>query len=256
MTTRPSPLIAVVVAALALVACGGDDSADEPADTATTDTATTVPVATDTATTDRATTDPATTETGDGPVSTVPAGVPEEYLEAVGPMDVEGADLPVLETDDIDADPAVGTPAPTVVGVDFDGNPVRIDPAQDGPTMVVFLAHWCPHCNAEVPVLNELRDEGRFPEGLNIVAVSTSPDPGRPNFPPAEWFVDMDWSYPVIADGVDLEVNPPWLAAEAYGVSGFPFVVLVDDAGDVAARWSGEQDPDVTIDTIEEQLGL
>ena len=27
-------------------------------------------------------------------------------------------------------------------------------PATDGPMMVVFLAHWCPHCNAEIPVLN------------------------------------------------------------------------------------------------------
>ena len=36
--------------------------------------------------------------------------------------------------------------------------------------MVVFLAHWCPHCNAEIPVLNEWRDSGEIPDGLTSSA--------------------------------------------------------------------------------------
>ncbi len=121
--------------------------------------------------------------------------------------------------------------------------------------MVVFLAHWCPHCNAEVPRLNELRDEGRFPEGLNIVAVSTGVNPGRPNFPPSQWFDDMDWTYPVIVDGVDME-RETFIAADAYGVDGFPFIMLLDGDGKVVARWSGEREPDEVIELINENLGL
>ena len=242
---RARSLSVALVAALVVSACGGDDDADDAAD----EPAATVADVDDTDTT-------VAQATFDGPVSTLPPDLPEEYVGAVGPMDIEGEPLPVLETDDIDADPAVGTPAPTILGVGFDGVPVRIDAAADGPTMVVVLAHWCPHCNAEIPVYNDLRDEGRFPEQLNIIALSTSPDPSRPNFPPDEWLVEKDWTYPAIADGVDPAASPPWLGAGALGVSGFPFVTLIDGDGNVAARWSGEQDPDWIIETIETSLGL
>jgi thiol-disulfide isomerase/thioredoxin len=236
---RLRALALVTTLVLAASACGGDDSGDSVEPLPTNDEPSEEPA-------------PST----DGPVSTLPADVPEEYLQAVGPMDIAGDHLPVLATDDIDADPALGSPAPTILGVGFDGEPVRVDAAENGPTMVVFVAHWCPHCNAEIPVYNDLRDEGRFPDELDIVAVSTSPDPSRPNYPPGEWLADMDWTYPAIKEGVDLELQPPWLAAEAYGVSGFPFVTLIDADGNVAARWSGEQDPDETIEIIETRLGL
>lgn len=189
-----------------------------------------------------------------GPTSTVPAGLPEEFLPAVGPLDVTGNPLPALDDAAIDADPARGLPAPVLVGVDFDGQPVRIDAAADGPTMVVFLAHWCPHCNAEVPRLTQLRDEGRFPESLNIVAVATGSDPQRPNFPPGAWLEDLDWTWPAVADGVDLAAGT-WLGAEAYGVDGFPFITLVDADGNVAARWSGESEPDEIIARLDQYLG-
>ena len=111
--------------------------------------------------------------------------------------------------------------------------------------MLVFLAHWCPHCNDEIPVLNEWRDAGGVPEDLRIVGVSTAVASDRPNFPPGEWLVDKDWTWDVIADG------PPATQrrrATAYGVTGFPFFVLLDADGNVAARGSGEQ----PIEYIEE----
>ena len=166
-------------------------------------------------------------------------------------MQVIGEPLPPLETEVVADDVAVGRAAPVLIGENFAGETVRVDPA--APTMVVFLAHWCPHCNAEVPRLNELRDADRFPADLDIVAVSTAPDPGRPNFPPSDWITDVDWTYPVIADGVDM-ARQRFIAADAYGVSGFPFVVLLNADGTVAARWSGEHETDEIIDLIETNL--
>ena len=246
-TVRRTALVAGLGLSLVLGACGGDDDSSSPSTSETTasaapDSSADGPTRTDCS--------PAS-ETG--PVSTVPADVPDEYVEALGPVDVCGAALPPLTAEEPSDDEALGMTAPTLVGVDFAGNPVRVDAAQDGATMVVFVAHWCPHCNAEIPVLNELRDAGRFPDDLNIVAVSTAPRADGTHFPPDQWFEDVDWQWPAMADGVDLSTGS-FLAADAYGVNSFPFVTVVDSDGKVAARWAGESEGDETIERLEAAL--
>jgi len=231
--TRSRLLALAAIAAVSLAACGsGDDSSSAPA-----------PI-------------PTANPDVDGPTSPIPDEVPDEFLPAIGPIDVLGDPLPVLpDGATVDNDPARGLTAPVIVGLDFSGNPVRIDAAADGPTMVAVVAHWCPHCNQEVPRIVELGNEGALPEGLNVVAVSTSPSPDRPNFPPGDWLADVNWAWPALADGVSPELDR-FLAAEAYGVSGFPFVLLLDGDGTVAARWSGETDGAEMVDRIERYLEL
>ncbi len=230
------PALAALAIVAVLASCGGDDddapSASEPAPGATND-------------------PPADIE---APDATIAPDLPEELDGEVGPVEVRGTALPQLGRDTApEDDPALGLPAPVLIGTDFEGRPVRIDAASDGPTMAVFLAHWCPHCNAEVPRINELRDAGRFPEGLDIIAVSTALNPGRPNFPPSEWFDTVDWTYPVLVDGVDM-ARGTFIAADAFGVDGFPFIALIDSSGEITARWSGEREPDEVIAMIEQYL--
>ena len=62
----------------------------------------------------------------------------------------------------------------------------------------------------------------------------------------------MDWTYPVIADGVDMQ-RQTFIAADAYGLSGFPFMTLIDSDGKVIARWSGEMRQGRPLQKIEEQ---
>jgi cytochrome c biogenesis protein CcmG/thiol:disulfide interchange protein DsbE len=267
---RTRTVAAALSVVLTLAACGGDDAADAPADSVADDTADIpadepaddtdepAPESTDEPADD--TDEPAPESTDepagdtDGPVSTLSPEIPEEYAEGIAPVDVIGDPLPR----GIDAadDPAIGMPAPTLVGFDLDGEPIVIDPSTDGPMMLVFLAHWCSHCNAEVPRLNQLRDDGRFPDGLSIYAVATGSRPDQPNWPPTDWLQDtMDWTYPALLDGVDLEAGS-YIAYDAYGVEGFPSIVLVDEDGDVAFRWSGEREPDNVIALLDEHLGL
>ena len=241
----------LTAAVLAVSACGGDDEpVAAPTEPSAGEPATTDPTVTDPTGTDPAGTDPAGTEAPvEGPVATVPPDLPDAREGGVGPVDVIGGPLPPL-TDEA-SDPAIGQPAPVLVGLDLDGRPIRIDPAADGPTMLVFVAHWCPHCNDEIPKLNRMRADGRFPADLNIVAVSTAVSPDRPNWPPVDWLRDtMSWEYPAMLDGVDLE-RETFVAADAYGVTGFPFVVLVDGDGVVADRWSGERDPAEILSRID-----
>jgi thiol-disulfide isomerase/thioredoxin len=173
-------------------------------------------------------------------------------VEQLRPVVVEGDALAPLE--DPASDPAVGTTPPTLRGQSFDGTPVEIVPGEGGPTMVVFLAHWCPHCNDEIPRLLQLQEEGRLPDGLQVVAVSTAVTPERPNFPPSEWLAGKGWTWPAMADEADPE-RQVYVASDAYGVSGFPFVTVIGEDGTVTARWSGESDVDELEDKINAAVG-
>lgn len=235
---RSRSLVAAGLAvAMALTACGGDDtgaSATTIADPA----------------------DPTGTTNPSDPgevVPTIAPDLPEEFVEGVGPVAVVGEPLPAYPEEG--DDPAIGMTAPILIGETFDGEPITVDATVDGPTWVVFLAHWCPHCNDEIPVINQLRDEGRIPDGVNVVGVSTAFNPGRPNWPPGEWLDDMDWTFTAIPDGIDTQ-RETYIAAADFGIGGFPFSMLVDGDGTVTARWSGERPIDELESLLTDNLTL
>ncbi|MEP7112060.1 MAG: TlpA disulfide reductase family protein [Ilumatobacteraceae bacterium] len=147
------------------------------------------------------------------------------------PVTVEGAALPTPP--ESGADTAIGMTPPTVMGFHFDGTPVEITPGGRA-KMVVFLAHWCPHCNNEIPVLQGWSDAGNAPANLDIVGVSTAVSAQRDNYPPSKWLADRAWAWPMLADSANSD------AAQAYGVSGFPTLVIVGADGTVKVRSSGE----------------
>lgn len=247
---RPRSLAAIGLSiTLGLAACGGDA---DPAETQPAATSATVEPTASAPDDSVATTEPSS-GSGDAVDPTIDPDVPEAFLPGVGPVAVIGESLPFLP--DSDDDPAIGMPAPVLVAEDIDGEQVRVDPAVDGPTWLIFLAHWCPHCNDEIPVINTLREEGRIPEGIDVIGVSTAVSPDRPNFPPGQWLQDKDWTFTAIADGIDTE-RETFIAADAYGVSGFPFSVLVDADGTVVERWSGERDPDDIVAMLTNDLAL
>ena len=173
--------------------------------------------------------------------SDAPAAAGVDGDLAFGEVTVEGEPLP--EYTGAEPDPAVGMAAPTLTGVDPSGDPVTIDPATDGPMVVAFLAHWCPHCQAEVPRLVDVADEDGTVDGVSMAAVATSSDPARPNFPPGPWLADEGWPGPVLVDS-EAEAGQLPTAAAAYGEAGFPFLVAIDADGEVVARASGEQGED------------
>jgi thiol-disulfide isomerase/thioredoxin len=129
-------------------------------------------------------------------------------------------------------DPAVGQKAPVIEGRGLSGRQVTA-PVAGKPTLMLFVAHWCPHCRREVPKVQGYVDDGQVPEGSELVAVSTAIDPARPNYPASEWLNRAGWSSPVLADADNT-------AAEAYGLPAFPYWVAVDAEGLVVQRATGE----------------
>lgn len=145
-------------------------------------------------------------------------------------------------------DPAMGMPAPVAEGSDFSGEPVTIGGGGE-PQAVVFLAHWCPHCQAEVPAVQSWLDEQGAPDGVELASVSTSSDASLANYPPQAWLEREGWTPPVLVDSDQDRV------ASAYGLSGFPFWTFIDADGVVVGRTSGELDIDTLERTLDELAG-
>jgi thiol-disulfide isomerase/thioredoxin len=163
-------------------------------------------------------------------VVTVPGGVqPAEYQKV---SSTGGLLAPLPESG---ADTETGKSVAVLKGYDLQGRPVTIDPAGEGKaTMVVFLAHWCPHCNREIPVLNKWRESGEVPTGLRVIGITTGSKADQANWPPSKWMTAMKWPFEVMADSEAQE------AAAAYGVAGYPFMAFVGANGKITARTSGE----------------
>ena len=159
---------------------------------------------------------------------------------------VSGNALPTLV--DPAADPAIGLPIPPVDGAGFDGAPVAL--SSDGRAKIIlFLAHWCSHCQAEVPVVQRWIDGGGLPDGVDLYSVATGIAETRSNFPPDAWLEREGWTAPVIVDDASSGVGT------AYGLSAFPYWVFVYPDGTVAGRVTGELGPEVLDQIAAELLG-
>ena len=171
-----------------------------------------------------------TQQTSDVQIGSVPAASGSEPGSEAAPA--PAAD-PLPQLPDSGADPAVGQVIPTVTGKTLDGEPISIGP--DGRAkLVLFVAHWCPHCQREIPVLTEYLRDHPLPETVDLVTVSTSVAEERGNYPPKSWLDNAGWTAPVMADSADNAV------AAAYGLTSFPYFVAVDRDGKVVVRTTGE----------------
>ncbi|HEX7171969.1 MAG TPA: TlpA disulfide reductase family protein [Candidatus Limnocylindria bacterium] len=160
------------------------------------------------------------------------SGLAEPARAATG---VTGTALPTFS--DPTSDPAIGQAIPTLTGTDLAGNVISIGPG-DGPMAVVLLAHWCSHCQAEVPVLVDYLGSTGMPDGVRLVALSTSIDPARPNYPPSAWLEREGWTAPTMVDDASSS------ALTALGMASFPGFVFVDADGTVVQRYTGEMPVD------------
>ena len=154
-------------------------------------------------------------------------------LETAKKVTVDGAALPTLTNSSADA--GVGRTAPTLTGQTFDRKPIVI--GNDGkPHVLVFVAHWCPHCQTEIPRIVAMERAGQT-SGVPVTAIATGTNENAPNYPPSAWLRSAGWPYPVLVD------TESGTAANAYGLAAYPYLVFVDASGKVAARVAGEVAP-------------
>ena len=147
-----------------------------------------------------------------------------------GPVSVYGDAL--ADFTDVVNDPALGQEAPSFDATTFEGTTVQVRPGGGTGYVIGFFAHWCPHCQAELPRLVEWIARAGLPDGVEVVAVSTGVRLERGN-PPTAWFADEGWLETVVRDDDASTVG------QAYGLRSFPYFVVVGTDGRVRGRISG-----------------
>jgi AhpC/TSA family len=167
---------------------------------------------------------------GGGGGNEPPKGGPAK-VEVASDVTVGGVQLPQYTGTSRDA--ALGLAAPTLDSVDFQDRPVQAGGATGSPYALVFLSHWCPHCQNEVPRLVDSGEGGQI-AGVDVTGVLTGSTKEAPNYPPSAWLAREGWKYGVLLD------DDRGTAARAFGLASVPYFVFVDASGNVAGRISGE----------------
>lgn len=150
---------------------------------------------------------------------------------SIAPVTITGAPLPAMPQ--AGEDTAIGVTLPQIDGTSLEGKPLSIGP--DGKAKLIMgVAHWCPHCQREVPIVVDHLKDSPMPDDVELVGVSTSVKPDADNYPPTAWLKREGFPAPVMAD------NNKGEAGGAIGLSSFPYFLAVDADGKVVQRTSGE----------------
>lgn len=193
----PAVVAVVVIAAIAATLVFVLSRSDDDTAAATTEPTTTRPRTT-------TTTRPGTTGTGGGDLS------------------VSGTATP-------------GEAAPQLSGTDMiTGQPVSLAAMRDRPTLVVFWAHWCPHCQKEMPVVEQVANQQAGSFNVLTVATAIKAQPAQEQYSSPERFIETtSLTMPTLRDGTNS-------ASNAYGIEGFPSFYMVDTNGNLVGSASGE----------------
>lgn len=139
-------------------------------------------------------------------------------LLLVGPVVAAQAPMP-------DVAPGGQLPAFTAVAADY--SLLTRDDLADQPTVLVFFASWCPHCQAEAPRL--VAASAAHP-GVRVVMLSVA-DRETPQMA-FDFQARFGLPFPTYWDG--------GRAAHAVGVRAYPTIVVADRTGVVQAVTEGE----------------
>lgn len=154
---------------------------------------------------------------------------------SAGEVTVEGAPR--------DAPLEVGERIPTFVAPELSGGTVSWDDVAGSPAVLPVWASWCPHCQAELPVLDRVMED--YPDVAFLTVVTDVG--GQPGPTPEQYMRDQGLEFPVAVDDADATL------ARGLGVTGFPTLYFVNSDGTVALQLGGEVD-EQTLRTVIEAL--
>ena len=168
----------------------------------------------------------------------------KEYNHHVSSFSVSGEKLSIFDPAS-EIDSTQGKKSPKINYL-LESQNLYVNYPDERPTIFLFVAHWCPYCQNEIPVVkNWIQNEQLFEQGINIVLVVTNINPDKSNYPPDLWLNRAEWEYPVIYDD-----NFSTLG-KYFGVPAFPYWVFTEPDGTIAFRIAGSLSEEQLINIID-----
>jgi thiol-disulfide isomerase/thioredoxin len=126
------------------------------------------------------------------------------------------------------ARPEFGDVPPDAIGVNAEGETVKVSDLRGKVVVAVFWASWCSVCRAELPVLEQIqRQAGR--DELEVVAINWK-ESKRELRAMRRRLRDYQMTFTHDPEGV---------VGDAYGVTAVPHLVMIDRGGALAFRATG-----------------
>ena len=125
---------------------------------------------------------------------------------------------------------AIGEVIPGFSAPGLDGGSVAWSDYAGAPSVLSVWAPWCPHCQVELPILDDVMRE--FPAVGFVTVVTAIGD--QPGPAPEDYMRENDLAFPVAVD------DDAGTIANALGIQGFPTLFFVSSDGTVAQVATGE----------------
>jgi thiol-disulfide isomerase/thioredoxin len=121
----------------------------------------------------------------------------------------------------------IGSPAPSIEGVDIDGRPFNLKDLRGSYVIIDFWGSWCGPCFQEAPKLIAIHEEFA-PKGLQIVSIAI--EKNDKNWKRATDRLGLPWKYQLVEVSPFVRFNR--IAAD-YGVTELPSSFLIDTQGHI-----------------------
>jgi len=140
---------------------------------------------------------------------------------------------------------SVGTKAPDFTLKTVDGKSYTLSSFKGKPVLLEFFAVWCPHCQAEAKVLNQL-DAAFGPHGMETLAVLASPyGKNYDNSGGTDLTIvsksDINWFTSTFNVKHPTLIDPTFATVNKFGASSYPTLYVLDKNGIVRFANTGEQ---------------
>ncbi len=140
---------------------------------------------------------------------------------------------------------AVGKAAPDFNLATVDGKRYKLSALRGRPVLLEYFAVWCPHCQHEAPILNQL-DKSYASKRLQSLSILASPydktheATGSTNPVTKD---DISWFKSTFAVQHPILIDPDFTTVNQYGVSGYPSIYILDKNGVVRYSNNGFAEP-------------
>jgi peroxiredoxin len=145
----------------------------------------------------------------------------------------------------------VGTQAPDFTLPGVDGNTYKLSDYRGKVVLLEFMAPWCPHCQADAPIFNQVAQNFQG-QDVAVLAVSATGENKDRSGPISR--ADMTWFRDTFGVAHPLLFDQSMGAARAYQVYYYPTVYIVDKEGKIAKFVLSEQGNPISVERLTNEI--